>query len=115
MTLETLSARDTFWFHPVISLRHDTQNEQVDRIIDGMRSLLTADTAIDSDSVRVRFMRIGTFSLDIETFAYLRARDWAHFLEIQERLLLRIREIVAAAGAAVALPSDRAGGAGVFP
>jgi MscS family membrane protein len=54
----------------------------------------------------VRFLRIGTFSLDIEVFAYLLARDWNQFLEIQERMLLRIMEIVEAAGAQIALPSQ---------
>jgi small-conductance mechanosensitive channel len=37
---------------------------------------------------------LGTFSLDFEIFAYIRARDWPDFLQIQGELLLRIMEIL---------------------
>ena len=38
--------------------------------------------------------------------AYVVAKDWPHFLEIQEELLLGIMEIVEQAGTAIALPSQ---------
>jgi MscS family membrane protein len=52
----------------------------------------------------VRFLRFGTSSLDVEVFAYFFARDWAHFLQIQQELLLEIMEIVQTAGTQMALP-----------
>jgi MscS family membrane protein len=42
----------------------------------------------------------------VEVFAYLLARDWNHFLEIQEGLLFAITGIVAAAGTEIAFPSQ---------
>jgi MscS family membrane protein len=39
-------------------------------------------------------------------FAYLVARDWPQFLEIQEELLLGIMEVVERAETAIALPSQ---------
>jgi MscS family membrane protein len=51
-------------------------------------------------------VRLGTSSLDIEIFAYLFARDWNHFLEIQEGLLLHVMEIIQQAGAEIAFPSQ---------
>jgi MscS family membrane protein len=56
--------------------------------------------------VRVRFFRLGPFSLDVEIFAYFFARDWAHFLEIQELLLFGVTEIVEKAGTKIAFPSQ---------
>jgi MscS family membrane protein len=56
--------------------------------------------------VRVRFLRLGAFSLDVDVFAYLNARDWAHFLEIQEQLLFSVTEIVNRAGTSIAFPSQ---------
>jgi MscS family membrane protein len=56
--------------------------------------------------VRVRFVRLGASSLDVEIFAYLLARDWNHFLEIQEDLLLRVMEIIQHAGTEIAFPSQ---------
>ena len=54
----------------------------------------------------MRFLRLGPFSLDIDVFAYLYARDWGHFLEIQERLLFGVTEIVNRAGTGIAFPSQ---------
>jgi MscS family membrane protein len=106
MNLEILSLRDKFWFHPVVALRYETTPEQLRAAIDGIRRLLARHPAIDQESVRVRFLRLGTYSLDVEVFAYVSARDWVHFLEIQEQLLFSVTEIVSAAGTAIAFPSQ---------
>jgi MscS family membrane protein len=104
--LETLSARDKFWFHPVVSLRYETTPEQVNDVVEGVRRLLAEHPSADPESVRVQFIRLGSFSLDVEVTAYLFARDWGHFLELQERLLLGINAIVSQAGTRLALPSQ---------
>jgi len=106
MSLETLSARDKFWFHPVVQLKYETTGAQLRDVVDGIRAMLEGDASIDRESLRVRFLRLGTFSIDIEVFAYVSARDWSHFLELQERLLSRIIEIVGEAGTAIALPAQ---------
>ncbi len=98
MTLETLSARDKFWLHPVVGLRYETTPDQMRIVIEGVRQMLARQAEVDGPSIRVRFVRLNTFSLDVEVFAYLYARDWTHFLEIQESLLLTITDIIAAAG-----------------
>ena len=56
--------------------------------------------------MRVRFVRLGTFSLDIEVSAYFFASDWNHSLELQERLLSAIAGIVNRAGTSFAFPSQ---------
>jgi len=106
MSLETLSARDKFWFHPVVGLRYETTPVQVRSIITDVRKLLTQHSSVDSSAVRVRFIRLGAFSLDLDIFAYVYARDWNHFLEIQEEMLLNVMDIVQRAGAEIAFPSQ---------
>ena len=68
--------------------------------------MLDTHPSVDRESVRARFFRLGPFSLDVEVFAYLFARDWNHFLEIQEQLLFGITELVVAAGTGIAFPSQ---------
>lgn len=104
MKLQRISARDKFWFHPVMRLRHETTPEQLRSVLANIRELLHQDPSIDPRSVRVRFIRLGTFSLDIDVFAYATAPDWSGFLEIQEKLLVGIMEIVQKAGTGIALP-----------
>lgn len=106
MSLETLSARDMFWFHPAVSLRLATTPSQMRSIVAEVRKLLIGHTSIDSSSVRVRFLRIGPSSLDVEIFSYVFARDWNQFLEIQEELLLNVIEIIHQTGAEIAFPSQ---------
>jgi MscS family membrane protein len=106
MTLEILSSRDKFWFHPLVGLRYETTSEQIRRVVIDIRNLLAEHSTVDQASVRVRFLRFGSFSLDIDVFSYVFAHDWNHFLEIQEELLFRVMEIVQRAGAQIAFPSQ---------
>jgi MscS family membrane protein len=108
MSLETLSARDQFWFHPLLTLRYETTPAQIRAIVVGIRNLLKEQPRVDPASVRVRLLRLGPFSLDVDIFAYVDTAigDWNHFLELQEELLLRIIEIVQQTGAEIAFPSQ---------
>jgi len=106
MRLETLSARDMFLFHPVIGLRYRTAPAQLRSVMAEFHTLLSTHAAIDIGSVRVRFVRFGASSLEVDIFAYVFARDWSGFLEIQQDLLLGIMDIVHNAGVGIALPSQ---------
>ena len=106
MSLEKLSARDKFWFHPILSLRSGTTSGQMDSVLTSIRSLLEEARLVEPDSVRVRFLSFGPSSLDVEVFAYLLAKDWNQFLELQEDLLLRIMGCVESAGVQIAIPSQ---------
>jgi MscS family membrane protein len=56
--------------------------------------------------VRVRLVRLGASSLDIEVVVYLLRPGWEEFLETQQQLLLEMIAIVERAGASLALPSQ---------
>ena len=103
--LETFS-RDKFWFHPVVGLRYETTPDQLRAVVDGIKRMLDEHPLVDADLVRVRFFRLGSFSLDVDVFAYLLARDWNHFLEVQEQLLFNVTEIVSRCGTSIAFPSQ---------
>ena len=106
VNIETLSVRDKFWFRHVIGLRYETTPAQIRTIVKDLRELLARQPEADLDSVRVRFLRLGAYTLDIELFVYLFATDWNRFLEIQESLLLQVMEIVERAGTEIAFPSQ---------
>lgn len=106
LTLETISLRDKFWFHPILSLRFETTPAQMRTVTADIHKLLSGNPRIETTSVRVRFLGIGASSLSVEIFAYVFAIDWSHFLELQEELLLNIIEIIQQAGAEIALPAQ---------
>jgi MscS family membrane protein len=105
-SIETLSVRDKFWFHHTVGLTYAARAPQIRDIRDAFERLLLNHPSIDAPSVRVRFLRLGPYSLDIELFAYLYAPDYEAFLTLQGELLIKIMEIVESAGAAIAFPSQ---------
>ncbi|MCK4945661.1 MAG: mechanosensitive ion channel [Alphaproteobacteria bacterium] len=106
LMIENYTLRKRFWFHPTIGLRYETTPEQIRYLLVKIRELLYSHPRIDPSSIRVRFTKFGASSLDIETFAYVRAENYNRFLEIKEDLMLNIMEIVDESGSGFAFPSQ---------
>jgi MscS family membrane protein len=104
MTLENISSRDKFLFHPILTLRYGTTSSQMQTVLGDIRKLLGESRDLEPASARVRFLRFGPSSLDVDVFAYVLARDWNQFLEIQESLLLHIIDCIESIGVQFALP-----------
>jgi MscS family membrane protein len=106
MNLENFSLRDKIWLRHTLGLRYETKPEQLRCILAEIRELLYGHPKVESSSARVRFVGFGNSSLDLEVFAYVLETEYAIFLQIQEDLLLRIMDIVAANGSGFAFPSQ---------
>lgn len=106
LSLENFSVRDKFWLHPILTLRQTTTSVRMRAVLESIRSMLEENRAVETDSIRVRFLRFGSYSFDVEVNAYVKARDWNQFLELQEGLFLGIMKCIEAAGAEIALPSQ---------
>ena len=106
INIETVSARDKFKFNHFVGLGYQTTAAQMRTIVAEIRQLLLRHSLADDSSIRARFVRMGPSSIDVEIFTYIFARDWPHFLEVQEELLLAVMEIVERAGATIAYPSQ---------
>jgi MscS family membrane protein len=105
MRIENLSARDKCWFHPILHLRYDTSSPQMQALLNGIRDLLAESSNVEPHSIRVRFLRFADSSLDVDVFAYVLARDWSQFLEIQEGLQFQMMKCIESTGVRIALPS----------
>jgi MscS family membrane protein len=75
-------------------------------LLDALRKLLAGDPRVEPSTSRVRLIRFGPSSLDLEVVAYILTTDGLKFLEVQEDLLLRIMDTVEANGTATAFPSQ---------
>src|SRR5262249_50992492 len=106
LSLETLSARDKFWFHPLIGLRYETTPDQMRLGVDGTRQMPAPHAAGEAGDGRAPGPPDGAHSPPAGGRSDVLARDWPHFLEIQEELLLAIGGIVRAAGTDIAFPSQ---------
>lgn len=106
MEVENLSRRDKFLFTHLVGLRYETTLEQLQRVAMDIRASLLTDARVENETLRVRLIRFGAYSLDVEVFAYIRAADYPSFLAVQEELLMRIMGIVKYAGTGLAFPSQ---------
>ena len=64
------------------------------------------DPKVEVGNLPVRFVGAGSYSLDVEVFAYIRTADYDEFLKVQQDLLLRILDTIRAAGTALAIPTQ---------
>ena len=106
MIVENFAARDKMWFRHVVGLRYETTSEQLRHVLAHVRALFCEHPEVESHSARVRFVKFGGSSLDLEIFAYVLVADYEAYLKIQEELLLRIMDTIEASGTAVAFPSQ---------
>jgi MscS family membrane protein len=106
MELENFAKRDKIWFKAELGLRYETTAAQLETLIKSIRALLLADERVDPEPARVRFVRFGAYSLDLEIFAYIKVTDMSEFMAVREELYLRIMGLVEAAGTGFAFPSQ---------
>jgi MscS family membrane protein len=104
MELENFSSRDKIWFHQTLSLRRDTTAQQMRQVLSSIRDILKQHPKVETGDLPVRFVGIGTYSLDIEVFAYVLTPDFDEFLGIQQDLLLELLRVVERAGTGLAVP-----------
>src|SRR5580700_6570119 len=104
MELENYSARDKIWFHVTLNLRRDTTSDQLLQVLSAVREILKHHSKLETGDIPVRFTGIGSYSLDLEIFAYAATSDSDVFLGIQQELLLEMLQAVERAGAALAVP-----------
>jgi len=106
MKLENFSKRDKIWFHFLLNLRRDATPDQMRALLESITKILREHPIVETGPLPVRFIGVGTYSLDVEVFAYILTRNMEDFLQIQQDLLLSVLEAVEAAGTALALPTQ---------
>ncbi|WP_245632622.1 mechanosensitive ion channel family protein [Edaphobacter aggregans] len=104
--LENYSMRDQFWVHQVFTLRFDTPHTTVKTVLDRTVQLLASEPEIDKESARARLIGLTPSGPQIEVFAYFRrpGADWAMFLGVQEKIILKMMGIVESEGTSFAAP-----------
>jgi MscS family membrane protein len=104
LQLENFADRERILFNPTLGLRRETTPDQLRWVLAGARRLLASHPRVDKDG-HVRLVACKESSLDVEIFAYVTTTDWEEFLAIQEDLYLRLLDVVAAGGTALAVPT----------
>jgi MscS family membrane protein len=106
-TVEEIGLRSTrILLRTTLQLRYETTPDQMRFILAKLRELLIGHPMVTPDPARVRFTGYGAYSKDVDVFAYVTCQDQNTFLAIQEDVLLRMEDIIDAAGSGFAFPSQ---------
>jgi MscS family membrane protein len=90
----------------VIGLTYTTTAEQMEAIVGEFRRLLLAEALIDPNSVHVYFRDYSASSLDLWIVYVVRDPDFAHHLQLRQRMNLAFMRTVQAHGLAFAFPTQ---------
>ena len=106
MQIENFASRDRTRLTTTIGLRYETTPDQLRWLLVELKKLLLAHPKVSPDPARVRFINFGSYSLDIEIFAYVTTGNVDEFMAVREDVFLRIMDLVAASGTGFAFPSQ---------
>ena len=104
--IENYAHRDRFIFNPILLFRMETTPDQMRFLLVELRGLWYSHPAVINSSPIVRFTGITTDSLKVEITAYIESPNVDASQEVQEDLLLRMMDIIAQSGTALAYPSQ---------
>ncbi|MEG9435435.1 mechanosensitive ion channel family protein [Edaphobacter sp. HDX4] len=105
MQFENMRARPKLLMNQNFSLRMETQAGQLRFVLERVKIMLDEHPAIEAGSSRVRVIGFDGAAFQFELFAYGKTGDWAEFTGIRQDILLKIAEIVEAAGTRFAAPA----------
>jgi MscS family membrane protein len=88
------------------SLRIETQVERLRFVLDRVQSMLDQQPAIETGTSRIRVANFAGAAFELELWAYVKTGDWAEFTAIRQDVILKIAEIVEAAGTRLAAPTQ---------
>jgi len=107
MHITNYSMRNKCFFHHIVGVRYETTPDQFDGLLNELRDRIAAHPMVEetADFPRIRLLRFGEFSIDIDVRAYVLTTDFAEFLTVQQELLIDIMRVVDEAGSGFAFPS----------
>jgi len=105
--IENFSRRGVRRIEMRIGLTYGTTRDQMDAIVEEMRSMLRHHEKISKkDTLLVNFESFGDSSLNIFIYAFTSTSDWERYLNIREDIHLKIMKIVEDNGSSFAFPSQ---------
>jgi MscS family membrane protein len=105
MQFLNMSRRSKLLINQKFSLRIETQVCQLQYVLDRVQRMLNEHPRIEVGTSRVRIAGFAGAAFDMELFAYGKTGDWTDFTTIRQDVILKIAEIVEAAGTRLAAPT----------
>jgi MscS family membrane protein len=105
MQFQNMKTRSKLLISQNFSLRIETRAEQLRFVLDGVQRMLDQHPSIESGTSRIRVADFAGAAFEMELWAYVMTGDWVQFTAVRQDVILKIAEIVEAAGARLAAPT----------
>jgi MscS family membrane protein len=106
MQFENFGPRRKCLLNQHFSLRIETQVEQLRLVLDSVQSMLDHQPAVETGTSRIRVANFAGAAFELELWAFVKTSDWTEFTAIRQDVILKIAEIVEAAGTRFAAPTQ---------
>lgn len=104
LQLETFAARDRIRFVQKLALSPETTSDQIQKVMEGCRKILSAHERLWPDSSAVNLTALAPGALELELSAWFATTDWDEFRAIREKVLLQVLEVLEGAKAKLSAP-----------
>ena len=102
LQLVNYSRRDQNLFNAKIGVQYGASQEQLSKILDGMRKLLKTSPRVQVASGRVNFTSFGGQSIEINVTAEMRNVESGSLADATEELMIELFKVVERSGASLA-------------
>ena len=108
MELENLSKRDSILFKQKFLIEFSAHSSDIQSLLETMRDYLQSHSLLrQTPAPRLRFTTFGTYSFELDLFAYILETDYSAYLKIKEEINLALLDIVHSSNATLAIPSQK--------
>lgn len=91
-SVENISARRARRENYTISLVYGTTGKKIQKAQDIIKKILLKDKNIEQDTIVIGFESFGDFSLNIRIVCWIKATDYANYIEIKNKINSEIKE-----------------------
>ncbi|GAD03132.1 mechanosensitive ion channel family protein [Agarivorans albus] len=106
MEIDNLERRDRRRMEHILKLRPEISVEQLQVLLVNLRRDFLRHPKVEEEPTRVRFMGLGSYSLNVSIVLYIRCRDHDEFMALQEDLLFMLYKAVDQVGAKLAFSTQ---------
>jgi MscS family membrane protein len=89
----------------VVGVTYETSPETMEAIVEDIRRLLREDDGVQQDFILVNWTDFGSSSLDILVYYFTVTTKWLEYMDVRQRINVKIAKTVAAHGSSVAFPT----------
>ncbi|MCK4774301.1 MAG: mechanosensitive ion channel family protein, partial [Candidatus Krumholzibacteria bacterium] len=90
----------------IVGVTYHSSATQMEKAVEGIRSLLREHEAVYQDFFLVNFTDFGSSSLDIFVYYFTKTTVWADFLDVKQDVNLKIMRLLESLGMEIAFPSQ---------